>query len=298
MPIYPTLREFSISATYTLIQAQVDSPQLSAQLCIAHALNMTKLQLVMESEKPLLPEEQNKAQKLINRRAQGEPIAYILGYKEFYSKNFMVNSATLIPRPETEHLVDFALNHFKNEKILFADLGTGTGCIAISLCLQKPNWKGIMLDISSEALNMAIKNAKAHKVKRQLLAIKGNMQELSIKENCLDLIISNPPYLSEDDYKDLCKEIKKFEPRNALQSFNKRLDMFCQQDGLNEFYFLAENSYAALKPDGIIIVEHGCSQGERVKEIFENHAHWHKVKIFQDLSGKNRYCVAHKVGNN
>jgi len=295
MPIYPTLREFCITSTYTLIQAQVDSPQLSAQLCLAHALNMSKLQLIMESERQLLPEEQSKAQNFINRRAKGEPIAYILGYKEFYSKNFLVNSATLIPRPETEHLVEFALNHFKQEKILFADLGTGSGCIAIILCLQRPSWKGYMLDISRNALNIAKKNAKIHKVDGQLFAVQANMEELSLQENCLDLIVSNPPYLSENDYQNLSKEVQKYEPRKALQPLDNGLNNTYEKDGLRAFHKLAEKSYFTLKNGGIIIVEHGYSQGKMVKNIFEHHGNWHEVKIYQDLAGKNRYCVAHKV---
>lgn len=295
MQIYPTIREFSITATYTLIQAKVDSPQLSAQLCIAHALNMPKLQLIIDSERPLLPEEQKKAQTLVNRRAKGEPLAYILGYKEFYSNNFLVNSATLIPRPETEHLVEFALNHFTQEKILFADIGTGSGCIAISLCLERPGWNGCMLDISAQALNMAKINAKIHKVEQQLLAIRANMEDISLKNNCLDLIVSNPPYLSESDYNKLSKEIQKYEPRNALQPSDKGLNNTYELEGLRAFYILAEKAGDALKHEGIIIVEHGYSQGKIVKEIFENHAHWYKVKICKDLAGKDRYCVAHKA---
>lgn len=295
MPRYPTIREFCITSTYTLIQARIDSPQLSAQLCIAYALNISKLQIIIDSERQLRPQEQNEAQILINRRAKGEPIAYILGYKEFYSKKFLLNSSTLIPRPETEHLVEFALNYFGQEKILFADLGTGSGCIAISLCLQRPNWIGYMLDISEKALCVAKKNAQIHHVDGQLLAIKASIEHPILKDNCLDLIISNPPYLSEKDYKILSPEVQKYEPRTALQPLINGLNPEYEQDGLIAFYNLANNACINLRYGGIIIVEHGFSQGKIVKKIFEKQGHWVDVKIYQDLSGKDRYCVSHNT---
>lgn len=293
----PTLREVCITAAYTLGQAAVDAPGLSARLLVAHALGLSRMDMVMQTEKTLTIEEQRMVHELINRRAKGEPVALIVGYKEFYSREFAVNAATLVPRPDTECLIDYVLTQaglVAEEPVFFADLGTGSGCIGVTLCCERPHWQGILLDIAPETLAMACHNAEALGVQKRLFPLCADLTKLCLKDELFELIISNPPYVSEDEYQTLSKEIRSFEPRRALQPATFGVEMSFELTGLEHIRALAQNAHRHIKPGGVIVIEHGYRQGLSVRGLFAQHPFWECIQTHQDLAGKDRFFTARK----
>lgn len=251
MQHYP-LRELINKATTTLTNARVDSPRLSAEVLLAHSLgidsNTLKLRLITEPERIVSPQEAEVFFQLCQERARGVPVAYLTGVKEFFGLEFAVTPATLIPRPDTELLVELALatarkieqelwqgqkaqlgqqNVFPpathtlgalcthHQQFRFADLGTGTGCIAICLALNLKNWHGTALDISPKALEVAKANAKRHKVST-IDFLRASFQSLALPERSLHMLVSNPPYISSAHYQTLDHEVTGFEPQSAL----------------------------------------------------------------------------------
>jgi len=194
---------------------------LDAEVLLSHTLNKPKSFLYTYPEKKLTQAQVRKYKSLISRRAKHEPVAYITGHKEFYGLDFYVNQHTLIPRPETEALVEKII---KNKDIhSIADIGTGSGCIAIALAKNNPKLNIYAIDISSKALTVARKNAKAHKVKN-ITFKQGNLLE-PIKNIKLDAIVANLPYLSEKVYKKNYQHLK-YEPKQALYAGKDGLDYY------------------------------------------------------------------------
>ena len=162
--------EWVREATRTLTEAAVDSPRLSAELILRHVCGISRVELATRPETPLTAEQLSRMSGLLRRRAEGEPAAYLIGQREFYGRDFRVTPATLIPRPETELLIETALKSCQGA-VRFADLGTGSGCIAVTLCAERPEWRGIMADLSGRALAVACQNAARHKVRERLLPV-------------------------------------------------------------------------------------------------------------------------------
>lgn len=293
----PTLREICITTAYTLEQAAVDAPSLSARLLVAHALGLSRMDLVMQAERTLTTEEQCKIHTLIGRRAKGEPVALIVGHKEFYGREFAVNATTLVPRPDTECLIDYVLTKAglpAEKSVRFADLGTGSGCIAVTLCCERPHWQGIMLDRAADTLAMACQNAAALGVKKRLFPLCADLTKMCFKNEIFELIISNPPYVSEEEYQRLSKEIRSFEPRRALQPATFRVGMSFELTGLEHIRAMAQNAHRHMKSGGVIVVEHGYRQGLSVQELFAQEPYWECIQTHQDLAGKDRFCTARK----
>ena len=247
----PPLRELINKATTKLTAASVDSPRLSAEVLMAHSLGMDtnslKIRLITEPEKPISHAEAETFSQLCKQRATGIPVAYLTGVKEFFGLDFAVTPDTLIPRPDTELLVELALatapdiargiahtiepNTPREDKeqqnapsphttslprpLHFADLGTGTGCIAICLALHLPNWQGTAIDISPQALEVARANAQRHQT-TNLNFLEASFQSLPLPANSLHMLVSNPPYISSSHYETLNHEVKNFEPQSAL----------------------------------------------------------------------------------
>ncbi|SHN57032.1 peptide chain release factor N(5)-glutamine methyltransferase [Desulfovibrio litoralis] len=278
----------------------VDSPRLSVELLFAHILQMSRSDLLKELMlRPGLSLEREiytQALELLQRREQGEPIAYILGEKEFYGRNFKVNYATLIPRPETELIIDYALAYLKDKDIptlTFADLGTGSGCLAITLSLEldilKNTHKNLKsfataLDISSLALATAKNNANYHKCSN-ILFCQSDLTKACLQPQKFNLIVSNPPYVSEAEYKDLDREVKNFEPYSALVS---------DQNGLALPFKAIETAAFSLKSEGLFLMEFGWWQGEQILNAL-NPEEWKDAKIIKDLSGLDRILFAVKA---
>ncbi|MUM77053.1 peptide chain release factor N(5)-glutamine methyltransferase [Pseudodesulfovibrio sp. F-1] len=260
--------------------ADVDSPLLSAQLLVGEVLGLSPLALSLERDMVLDTVQAGKIHDLTERRAAGEPVAYLLGRREFYGVDFAVTPDVLIPRPETEHLVEAALAHFPVEASLrFADLGTGSGILAVTLARLYPLAVGFALDRSGPALDVARRNARAHGVDQRIAFVQGDFTESVPCHGC-DLIVANPPYVTEAEYAKASREVAAYEPREALIS---------GPDGLDHVRGLLPKARNALRQGGVLILEIGCSQAEGVKFIMSSECPGFKdFVVTKDLAGHDR----------
>jgi len=282
----PTVRDILHKSSAFLAERGVDSPSLSAQLLLGKALGLTRLDLLLQSDRPLAEPELAKARDLVRRRGQGEPVAYILGEKEFYGLAFAVTPACLIPRPETEHIVEEAEARFPREgELAFADLGTGSGCLAVALAVRFPQARGLAVDLSAEALDVARANADRHGVGERLCFAQGDFADLAglgVEPGSLDCIAANPPYVSAAEYVEVSPEVRNFEPKGALTP---------GPTGLEAIVALAPAARAALKPGGLLLLEMGWTQAAAVRGILES-AGFAEVRIRKDLASRDRVAVA------
>ncbi|TCK05439.1 peptide chain release factor N(5)-glutamine methyltransferase [Phorcysia thermohydrogeniphila] len=270
-------------ATEILKERGIKTARLDAELLLAHSLGFSdRVKLYTEFDRPLTEEEVESYRKLIVRRAKGEPVAYITGKKEFYGFTFRVERGVLIPRPETELLVDVVLDYLEGkEGKIIVDVGTGSGCIIITLCkLLKNKHRYIGTDISSIAIKVAEKNRRIHGC-REVEFIKTDL--LKGVEPPVDVVVSNPPYVPIGDRR-LEESVRKFEPAVAL---------FGGKDGLEVIRKLIPQAYEKLKSGGLIALEVGKGQAEAVKELLEASG-FRDVKFHRDLSGKERVVSALK----
>ena len=232
------------------------SHKLDSEILLSKVLNKTRENLLINLNQKIGPEEINYFHRLIDRRSSKEPIAYILKEKEFWSKSFLVNNNTLIPRPETELMVEKIVKIFKTKDIFVLDIGTGTGCILLSILSELENSKGIGIDISQKAIQIANANSKKHKLTQRTKFYKRSLNE--IYHNKFDLIVSNPPYIVKKDIKNLNEDIKKFEPKLALDGGN---------DGLDVIKKVIYKSKSILKIKGMLALEIGNEQFKKVSKI-------------------------------
>ncbi|MBQ4616719.1 MAG: peptide chain release factor N(5)-glutamine methyltransferase [Mailhella sp.] len=279
-----TRKEWKIQATRRL--AHTDAPALTAQLLLCHVLGIDRVALIAHSEEAVPPEAVQHLEALLERRESGEPLAYILGSREFYGRDFAVTRHTLIPRPETEHLIESALDFFDKlgaaEKPLrFLDLGTGSGCIAVTLAAERPTWQGTALDISTGALETARRNAEAHGGNLSFL-LADFTQPLPFESGSFDLVVSNPPYISEEEYAGLDAGVRDFEPRSALVP---------GPEGMEHPRAVEEAARRLLRPGGLFLMEHGWLQGEACRALCCEEF-WNDIHTGRDLAGKERFLFA------
>lgn len=274
----PTIREVIQESESRL--SGVDSPRLSAELLVAHALGVPRLTLTLDRDRALSPDELAAVESLVARRESGEPVAYILGTREFYGLDFAVSSAVLIPRPETEHIVEEVEGAFrKGEPFRFADLGTGSGILAVTIAKLFPEASGVAVDISPEALAVARANAAAHGVAERI-----DFQLLDFTKEVVagefDLIVSNPPYVTRREFEEASREVTGFEPTGALVS---------GEDGLDHVRAMLPGVVTSLKHDGRFLMEIGFGQGEAVIGIItKNCPEFGEVRVLKDLAGLDR----------
>ncbi|WP_207259611.1 peptide chain release factor N(5)-glutamine methyltransferase [Desulfovibrio sp. Huiquan2017] len=264
----------------------VDSPRLSAELLAAHALGCSRLALNLERGRVLTGAELAAVEALIARRAAGEPVAYILGSREFYGLDFVVSPAVLIPRPETEHIVEGVEARFtKKQAFRFADLGTGSGILAVTLTTLFPEARGVAVDISADALDVARANAEAHNVADRLDFLQADFTVETV-EGAFDLVVSNPPYVTEAEFEAASHEVTGFEPTGALVS---------GADGLDHIRAMLPGVAAMLNPRGWLLMEIGCGQGQTVINIIiDKRPLFEEVGVEKDLAGRDRVVVARK----
>ncbi|GAK57997.1 modification methylase, HemK family [Candidatus Vecturithrix granuli] len=263
----------------------VQSPRLTAELLLAHTLQQERMYLYVHYDQPLEPEERKQFKTLILRRIQGTPTQYLTGVQEFWSLAFRVTPAVLIPRPETEHLVELAVElgrSFSQPAIL--DLGTGSGAIAISLKHELPHANIYASDVSEAALTIARENAQSLlPAGRQMTFFQGDLFA-PFPEMTFDLIVSNPPYISELEYAALTCEVRDHEPKLAL---------YAGKDGLDVYRRLIAGAAAHLNPHGVVLVEIGCGQQDAVVQLFEQQ-HFSIERIVKDYAGIARVIAARK----
>ncbi|MEC8956049.1 MAG: peptide chain release factor N(5)-glutamine methyltransferase [Pseudomonadota bacterium] len=254
------------------------SPKLDSEILIMKVLKISRSYLYTHKNKKLSSQEEKILMKLCKRRMKKEPVAYITGKKEFWSREFIVTTDTLIPRPESELLVEEALKLIQgNPSMRILELGTGCGAIAISLALEKKRTSIMATDISQKALDQAIKNVHQYNVKN-IQFIKSNWFE-KIKEKEFDLIVCNPPYIKEGD--PALKELK-FEPQSALISGS---------DGLEAIRHISANAKEYLLHNGVLMLEHGNTQEKKVAEILAARK-WKNITCVKDLRRFPRVTVA------
>ncbi len=271
------------SSSY-LRQAGSDSPRLDAEILLAHTLDCRRLDLYLDHHKPLVPEERKGYRELIRRRAAGEPVAYILAYKEFYGLKFIVDRHTLIPRPDTETLVEQVLAYIPlDARWSGLDIGTGSGCIAIALKKNRPLCEIFAWDVSKNALVIAEKNASLLETPMIFEECDARLSEswASIRRP-LDFIVSNPPYIADEEKAELSASVIGFEPEKAL---------FASDKGLEFYKIFAQHAVQALKPQGKIFLEVGYRQANAVSLLLESSG-WSEIARFKDLGGHERVVAA------
>ncbi len=277
--------------TEYLNDKKIDDARLNIELMLAQVLRLQRIQLYTSFDKPLTEEELSVFKELLKRRLTGEPLHYILGETEFMGLKFSVDKRVLIPRPETELLVEKSIGLIKERfaeglKISILDIGTGSGCIAVSLAKSVPQSNIVAIDNSIEALEIAKlngeRNGVAERIRFELIDIFNGLKPLSIgKYQC---IVSNPPYISTKEFSEVSNGVRDFEPLSALTDGG---------DGLKFYPAIANAGNELLSDDGIIGVEHAYDQSESVQKIFADHG-FILISIVKDYQGIKRHLFFSK----
>ncbi len=260
----------------------VERCRLDVEQMLAAVLGLQRIDLYTKFDRPLTVEERGRFKGWLVRRARGEPLSYILGYRDFCGHRFIVSGDTLIPRPDTEVLVERAVDHINaaNGAVTrVLDIGTGSGCIAISLAKAFPKIEFYAVDISKQALDVASQNIEVHGIANVNLML-ADMGSPSFWQALpqMDLIVSNPPYIGEEERPELPQAVVGYEPHLAL---------FAANAGLYYYELLTAQSHRILKENGYLFVEVGYRQGTLVADLFKK-AEWQGVAIYPDYSGTPR----------
>lgn len=275
-------------ATKYLEQAGLDSARLDATLLLSHILDVRREKLIFHGNDIVQEQYVDRFLASVERRAQREPVAYITGQKEFWSLDFFVTRDTLIPRPDSETLVEAVLRRIKSRagNTTILDLGTGSGCLLVALLKELPRATGVGVDSNERALLVAQRNAEIHGVSER--AVFKHSHWCDAVTGTFDLIISNPPYIAETDRKSLMRDVVDYEPAGAL---------FAGQDGLDDYRTLAPLMPRFLKKDGMLVWEVGQLQAQQVMEML--HAEGLTIEAPEfDLAGIARCVVARNDINN
>lgn len=261
---------------------EVESARLDAELLLAHTLKIRRLDLYLQFDRPLKPEELADYKSLVQRRILHEPVAYITGKKEFWSREFFVTPDVLIPRPDTEVLIEVARENMAGKNHGF-EIGLGSGIISITLLLEFPELKMTAIEVSEKAILVAQKNAEFHGVSDRLQITYGDFfSSFPLPLASYDFIISNPPYVSESEMLTLSPTILKYEPQSALRAGSQGLDFYPA---------IAEFSKNHLKENGVVAVEIGETQAESVQNIFSKTG-FSNILIKKDYAQKDRVLLA------
>ncbi|WP_298622827.1 peptide chain release factor N(5)-glutamine methyltransferase [uncultured Legionella sp.] len=255
---------------------QHEESRLDAELLLIHVINKNRAYLYAHPEVLLSQEQLEAYQQLVAKRAAGTPIAYLTGFRDFWSLNLKVNEHTLIPRHETELLVELILDlvpDLSNTVIL--DMGTGSGAIALAIAQERPHWKITACDFSQEALKIAEENAERHKITNISFYHSDWFEHLPPQK--YHAIVSNPPYIAEQD-PHLNQGDIRFEPLSALAS---------GQEGLADLQYIIQHSFEYLLPDGLLLLEHGYDQKSQLRAILDKSG-YKNVRCWQDIQGQDR----------
>jgi release factor glutamine methyltransferase len=269
------LNAIELSAEF-LKKKGVESSRINAELLLANVLNCKRMDLYLKFDQPLTEEETANYREVIKRRGQREPLQYIVGSVEFYGLEFFVNKDVLIPRAETEHLVEELLSKIKiDENLKILDIGTGSGNIAISLSKHLPNSIVHSIDKSEKAIKIAKKNAKTHIVNGNLSFEVVDFNLYNVEENDkYDIIVSKPPYIGLNDYGKLSKELTEYEPKEALTD---------EKDGYSFYELISYKAKNILNQNGKLFFEIGFGQSEKIYNVMKNNG-FNKIKIIKDYS--------------
>ena len=256
----------------------IQTNQLDAEILLSKLMNKKRERLIINSDENVSNEIINNYNTLLERRSKKEPIAYIVNHREFWSKDFYVNKHTLIPRPETELLCENVIKLFKDKEFNFLDIGTGTGCILLSILSELKKAKGIGIDVSKKAIDVAKKNSINFNLEdRAKFIVKPFNKIFGYK---FDLIVSNPPYIKSIDIKNLKEDVRNFEPKLALDGGKEGLDVIKK---------VIYKSKTILKKDGLLALEIGFKQHYKVSQILKEQGFREKLLVKDYLN--NIRCV-------
>jgi release factor glutamine methyltransferase len=262
-----------------LKKSKTNSAMLDSELLLSRVINKSREFIILNSKQKINEKDYNHFKELINQRSKGKPIAYLIGKKNFWKYEFKVNDKVLIPRPDTEIVIEHVLNLYKKKnKIHFLDIGFGSGCILLSILKERKDFRGTGIDISKHALKVCNINAYKLGVKNRVKLFKSDIDKFF--KGKYDLIISNPPYIKKLDLRYLDKEVIKFEPKIALNG---------GLDGTSEIRKVVKKSSELIKNGGKLILEIAFNQKEEVKQILRNNG-FYINSVIKDLA-KNDRCI-------
>jgi release factor glutamine methyltransferase len=282
-----TIRSLLGWMTQDFSAAGLATPRLDAEVLVAHALGCDRVRLYMDLDRPLAPEELASVRGLVQRRRKREPVAYIVGQREFYRRAFQTTAAVLIPRPDTETLVERALALLPPaEERRALDLCTGSGAIAVTLAAERPRLRVDATDLSPTALLVAAANAQQHCVADRVRCLPGDLFEALPEQALYDLVVSNPPYIAQREWESLAPEITQHEPRMAL---------LAGDDGLSVLDRLCAHVESWLAPGASVLLEVGQGQAELVAERLQQRPALGEVRTHRDLGGVLRVVEARRA---
>jgi release factor glutamine methyltransferase len=272
------------SAYQDLKKSNIKSALIDSEILLSQAINKSREFIILNSNYNVSEKEYRYFKEMVNQRLRGKPIAYITGKKFFWKDEFLINEKVLIPRPDTEIIVEQVLEIFKNKtKINFLDIGIGSGCILLSILKERKDFRATGIDISNYALKVCKINAYKLGVKNRIKLFKSDIDKFN-KEK-YDLIISNPPYIKNLDLTYLEKDIAKFEPKIALDG---------GLDGISEIRKLIKKSSELIKNNGKLIIEIGYDQKDEVKQLLRKNS-FYVNSVEKDLANNDRCIISTKV---
>jgi release factor glutamine methyltransferase len=288
-----TIRNLLKWAITTLKEAEIDAPVINADTLLAFVLSCGRTKLYTNPDEVVDDSDISRYKELINERIRHVPMQYITHHVEFMSLDFFVDERVLIPRPETEILVETVMNkahdkQYSNKKVTIMEIGTGSGNIAVSLAKNLSNAEIYASDISQEALTIAMTNVQRHKVAGHVHLLHGDLFDTfsgSVEKGQVDFIVSNPPYVSESEWKNLEPELRDHEPYEALVG---------GKDGLCFYRQIIRETSDWLIPDGYLVIEIGETQANGIKKLMENDEHYEDIEVIKDLQGKERVISARR----
>jgi release factor glutamine methyltransferase len=284
-----TVSEILKWTTARFKERDIPSARLDAELLLADAIGGTRVSVYTSFERPLAESEREKMREYVRRRSEGEPISYILGNREFFGREFLVNDNVLIPRPDTECLIELMLNEVnpKQNNPAILDLGTGSGCISITLALEYVQSEVLAVDVCEKALDVAIKNSRNLGVENRVKFLCADVTDdrfWRADGNRFDVIVSNPPYISKAEFSELETSVRSYEPEIALLG---------DHEGLVFYEIFAKNCHNILNENGKLFLEIGANQSDAVTNLFDL-AGWSNIKLVRDYAGLPRVLVVMK----
>jgi release factor glutamine methyltransferase len=286
-----TIQKLLNWVTEYLTSKGIESPRLSAELLLSHVLELKRIDLYTQFAKQVPQDQLDKLHELVKRAGLYEPVAYLTGKTEFYSLELDITADCMIPRPETELLVQRSIEFLRTRSGVqyVCDLCTGSGCIAVAIAKNFPDARITATDISTAALEVAVRNVNKHQLKEQVRLLCGDLFEPVIQQldvSQFDLIVCNPPYVSTSEYENLDKNIKDYEPQSAL---------LAGEDGMDVYRKIFEKVDDFLKSGAVLMLEIGYAQGSAVRELLEQTGTFDEIKIEKDFHDNDRIVIAKKT---
>ena len=286
-----SIRSALLRGAQVLSRAGIESHRLDAEVLLHHVLDMEKEQLYVNGDVPISAGQEAQFRELLLRRSRREPVAYITGHKEFWSLDFFVTPAVLIPRPETEMLVEVALQYVRRltsgSSVKVLDIGTGSGAVSVCLAKEQAAMEIVAVDISRVALDVARINTRRHGVADRIRFLPGDLfAPVKPLPETFDLIVSNPPYIRTGELSMLAPEICEWEPTIALDG---------GPDGIDSYRRIIGEGHRYLTPTGSIVLEIGADMASAVVDLFSRSGCYGPASVYQDYAGKDRVVAAMKL---